>query len=77
MFKEVLVPEVNDVTIHLPDALIGKRVEIIVHEQADIALKPLPVNRLTNNQFLEMIGILKDSSLTIETIKAKAWRNRV
>jgi hypothetical protein len=75
MYREIIIPTEQDCVIHLPYELVGKKVEIIAFEQVEKnPLKPMPKNRLTNEQFLAMAGILKDSSLTVESIKARAWR---
>jgi hypothetical protein len=72
MYREIVTPVSSDFILHLPDDLVGKQIEIIATE-LNLERK-LPKSTLTKEQFLEMFGILKDSKMTIEDIRSKAWR---
>jgi len=75
VYREVIIPSQKKVSIILPDTLIGKTVEVFAFEVRPKDMpEPAKTKTFSREDFWETFGSGKNTLITAESIKEKAWR---
>ena len=75
VYREVMIPSQKKVTITLPETLIGKTVEVFAFEVRPKDMpEPTKTKTISKKDFWETFGSGKNSLITAESIREKAWR---
>lgn len=75
VYREVIIPSQKKVSITLPETLVGKTVEVFAFEvrHKDIP-GPTKTKAFSKKDFWETFGSGKNSLISAESIREKAWR---
>ncbi len=75
VYREVIIASQKKVSLTLPKTLVGKTVEVFAFEvpKEDQANVPVP-KPFSKREFWDTFGTGKNSLMTAESIREKAWR---
>jgi hypothetical protein len=73
VYREIITSSQKRISITLPHTLVGKTVEVFAFELHTTA-EASPDKRVSMTDFWETFGSGKGSSISMETIRQRAWR---
>jgi hypothetical protein len=75
VYREIITPAKQKVSITLPEALVGKTIEVFAFEVREPAASEISRNKpFSKADFWETFGSGKGSSISAEGMRERTWR---